>query len=132
MRAARPAGCYALRRGPWSTKPPIPGPPTPFRLLAESDSVGEPPFRRVVHLVRPNIARMPGIRAIWSLGLDDSVRVTWSTGFSGFQLRVAPAGRDTLRGVVTTFSDTFVGSINTGYARAAAVVVRAPCPPTLR
>jgi hypothetical protein len=118
-------GCYVLELGPW--QPPLVEanadfhtPPPQFRLRADTiDAIrsrAEPPIRH---------AHVRGFaRAWWEPLPRDSVRIVWSDGFTGAEMRVRLAG-DSLVGRVAARTDDVVPG---PAPRAQAVARRTDCP----
>jgi hypothetical protein len=107
----RTVGCYALELGPWSGPftsgyPSHHRPPAELELdsavnrLQYSES-GIPVSRRLRS--RPTLT-WATFYAGWHLVGDDSLVVSWSTGFTGLELRLGLAP-DTLGGVAEAFHD---------------------------
>lgn len=101
------AGCYQLSVGPWRGAPPggpnLPSqqPPTRARL----DTLALPqPFQDDGFVVEPvRVSPYGHWPAGWSVA-GDTVRLWWSTGFTGVSLRLGAHG-DTLTGRAVTFHD---------------------------
>ncbi len=105
------AGCYTLTLGEWSGPLPATGepaahtPPAHFQL----DTALFKPHRGPLYRVEPTwrgSVRLP--LSSWSVGPGDSVRIAWSTGLIGVELRLIADG-DSLTGIATTFHDAHVG-----------------------
>ena len=103
------AGCWAVSMAPWRPTMNIVGdniysrPPAKIELQARR---GTRVFEEHGWLVRPAPGTTPSIHDFsYFEGLGhDSIRVVWSTGFSGLTMRLA-VGQDTLRGAAQTFWD---------------------------
>ena len=95
-------GCYSLEVNPWELPlSPYQRPPERIQL---SDEIGKGPLARWRHVARPVIPYGDTLRAFWERVGSDSVRVTWTDGFSSVQLDLQ-IGADSLHGTVSVFTD---------------------------
>jgi hypothetical protein len=103
------AGCYNLRLGAWSPK--LDAPYTdmraftpPSRVVLDTVVADEP--MAYGFAVRPASGVAPSVHryAYWTPLTSDSLRIVWSDGTAGIDLR-AKRVRDGLRGTATTFTD---------------------------
>ena len=124
-----PTGCYALQLQPWEPAIDVADaglfvPPATFELLA--DSANGPWYPAGSRRALPPPEReSPELnpRAYWQKQPSDSLSVTWTDGFTGFEARFAQHG-DTLDGWATAFADGHP----TRLAISPALAVRTPCP----
>jgi len=103
------AGCWAVSMAPWRPKMAIDADSiysTPPARIELQTSRGTRMFEDRGWLVRPAPGVAPSIHGFayfQPLG-GDSIRIAWSTGFSGLTMRLV-ARQDTLRGTAQTFWD---------------------------
>lgn len=130
------AGCYRIELGDWveqrATKPPSYSIPERVELLLERTG-------RRSWLLAPPIAELAGsmlrIQPSWAITESDSLRLTWSTGFSGLSIAVSLPSDTVATGYAETFSDAILvermpdGSLKPlPRSRASVRMVRIECP----
>ena len=127
-------GCYTIQLGPWT--PDIGGaaamhtPPARFRLFADTGGRwGGPDWLRASPAI---LHRYEGGRgsASWTASDSSSIRIVWSDGFTGAELRLfeyawGPERVTQFWGVVMAFSDARVPALQT--PKAAVAALRVPC-----
>jgi hypothetical protein len=119
------AGCYQATLGHWSSPLHIDHwvPPSTFQLDTTVLSLWLP--RDTAWAVQPKLVHRDRLPASWRYTAPDSVVISWSTGFSGVQLRLRVTG-DTLRGEAITRDDKHIVG-EPPDPRAPVNAIRVPC-----
>lgn len=122
--AGRAAGCYELQSARWT--PAEPRLAVPERLALDTAPARTSESAREVGFVARAIgpAAAAGRTGHWTPLTGDSLRVVWSEGATGVELRASLLG-DTLRGRAATFSDDARRAVQ----RVALTATRTACTP---
>jgi hypothetical protein len=102
---ASPPGCYDITLGAWDQPPEEGVLPVPGRIILKEER-GTDVLETDRMLVRPYPESEPrSYRWSWWEPFEgDSIRLVWSTGFSGIQMALGRSGAD-YRGVARNFLD---------------------------
>ncbi len=102
-----PVTCYALTLGPWSSR--TYGYTVPALIALDTVVVNDSWYRdgKIRRRASPDIVTGYSHRntPTWIVNDTDTLRIDWSTGFSGFTLALGPEVAGERVGVVEAFSD---------------------------